>query len=255
VAKCLSGWEWNQNSLGQDPCWVSTILDANCRNQPNYTRPKVGSGQYYIPPKKATAGDLSCDCDTVMYSLVMACSTCQTGIAYGWDLWVKQCDTVLISDYSGVIPKGTAIPHWAYYNVTLLDNQEFDNNKSQSIGRDPEAKPPPLKGSTGSGKKGMSKKTGAIICGAVGGVCLLIMISIGVYLGLRWRRKAKERELRGQWDYPGGYDSQRKTSHRSPTLAMQNPSFSTGPALVSDFAFQPYVPPQAQGQSNPTASY
>jgi len=185
---------------------------------------------------------MECDCDTVMYSLSMACSTCQQGIAYEWERWIKQCNTVMISNYSGDIPQGTAIPHWAFYNVTLLNNHTFDNANAQSIGREPEAKPPQTSAASSS------SKTALIIGGAVGGVVLLIIIPIIVYFGLRWRRRDKERktQAQGQWDHSGGYRDKWNSPQNTPTSATYSQTFSTGPTLVSDLPIQPYTPRMPQ---------
>ena len=32
-----------------------------------YTYPPLNSSQYYIPPREGNPGDLTCDCNTVMY--------------------------------------------------------------------------------------------------------------------------------------------------------------------------------------------
>jgi len=179
----------------------------------------------------------------------MACSTCQGGIAYGWDAWTKQCNTVLISDYSGDIPPGTAIPHWAFYNVTLLANEQFDNINAQTIGRDPEAMQTAPKPSATSRKgKGNSMKTAAIIGGVVGGIVLLVVI-IAAFFGYRWWRRNRKMELQGQWDNTGGYDygNQWKTPPHSPTSANYTPSVSTLPTLSPNRPFQSYFPPPMSG--------
>ena len=88
------------------------------------------------------------------------------------------------------------------------------------------------------------RRAGLRFCGfagAVGGLCLLILISIAAYFGRRWWGNSEEKKQGAHWDYPNGYDSQRKMTPHSPTMARYNPSFSTGPTRVSDFAFQPYV--------------
>lgn len=33
----------------------------------NYTYPILDPGEYYIQPRRAHFGDMTCDCDTVMY--------------------------------------------------------------------------------------------------------------------------------------------------------------------------------------------
>jgi len=249
TAQCPSGWEWNQNSLGQDPCAVATILDSYCRSDPSYTYPKLDPGEWYIPPSTTHGGDLTCDCDTVMYSLTMACSTCQGGIAYGWDLWIQQCNTVLISDYSGYIPQGTVVPRWAFYNVTLLDNEEFDNGNAQNIGRDPEALPDvPTPSATNESTAGAPRNTPAIIGGVVGGVGLLIII-VTVYFGYRWWRKNERMKQQRQWDNQGAYESQWSTSPHSPTSTKYAPSISTLPPLSPNRGFQPRVLPSMPPQT------
>lgn len=248
-AECPSGWEWNQNSLGQDPCTIASLLDANCRGVIVYPYPKLNQSEWYVPPKKTHTGDTTCDCNTVVYSLVMACSTCQGGLSYGWDKWEQECGDVLISDYSGDIPQGTAIPHWAFYNVTLLSKEQFDNTNAQSIGRDPEAMPTPPKSSAGPNFTGQNGKhsgnTAAIVGGVIGGVGGFILISIAVFFGILWWRK-NEKKAQGQWDFPGGYDANLKMPPQSPTTASYAPSISTGPTFVSHPTFQPYASPPHQ---------
>jgi len=244
TAQCLPGWEWNQNSLGQDPCAVATILDSYCRSDPGYTYVKLNASEWYGPPSMTHEGDLACDCDTVMYSLTMACSTCQDGIAYGWDSWIPQCNTVLISDYSGNIPQGTAIPHWAFYNVTLLNNQEFDNLVAESIGRNPEALPNVPTPSVANTSKGAPHNTHAIIGGVVGAIGFLTIVA--ACFGCLWWRKNEERKLRRQWDGE-------KISPYSPTTLRHTSNVSTGPPLASNRPFHSRVPPSipARTQNRP----
>lgn len=184
-------------------------------------------------------------------SLVTTCSLCQGGGIYGWEAWEADCNTVLIAEYSGVIPQGTAIPHWAFYNVTLLDKQQFDVNNAQNIGRDPETLPTPQKtsstgpyptGSTAGAGKDSSRRTAAIIGGVVGGIGGLIIIPVAVYFLYRWRRKVNERRLQRQWDHPAGYDPRWTSPPRSSTVATYNQSLSTKPSVISNQPPQPYVP-------------
>ena len=41
----------------EDPCLLPVV----------YTYPPLNASQYYLPPKKDHSGDLTCDCNTVMY--------------------------------------------------------------------------------------------------------------------------------------------------------------------------------------------
>jgi hypothetical protein len=79
-----------------------------------------------------------------------------------------------------------------------------------------------------------------VTVGVVGGVVLIITVA-AVFFGFRWWRKNKEKKLQEQWDYSGGYDARWKTPPHSPASATYSQSFSTGPTLVSNLPFQPYV--------------
>lgn len=79
------------------------------------------------------------------------------------------------------------------------------------------------------------------IVGVVVGVCLLIIASIVLYFGLGWRNGRKEERLRAQWDNPGRYGSRWDPELQSPTPTTRGPSFSTGPTLVTNLVFQPFV--------------
>lgn len=213
-ATCPTGWEWNQNSLGQDPCAISSQLDAACRGVGSYTIPPLNSTQNYVPPQKDSTADLTCDCDTVMYSLYMACSTCQGGIIYSWAKYIAQCETVYVTQYPHDVPYGTAVPHWAFYDVTTLPNQTYSDSVAMSVGRNPEATAKVLSTATfgtsttrsgskssstsGSGSNptntstngGSGSKTplAAIVGGAVGGV---VLISVAVIAGILISRRKK----------------------------------------------------------------
>ena len=38
-----------------------------CLSPVDYNYPPINSSQYYLPPSSSHAGDLDCDCNTVMY--------------------------------------------------------------------------------------------------------------------------------------------------------------------------------------------
>jgi len=134
-------------------------------------------------PKKDPNGTsgLTCECDTVMYSLYMACSNCQGGSIASWTDWIVNCDNVAVAQYPHDIPPGTAVPHWAYCNVTTLPNQTYSDFVAMALGRDPEAKP-----TSSSGKK---NNTGAIAGGVVGGVMVLLVLALVVAFIIRRRKR------------------------------------------------------------------
>jgi len=87
----------SRNSNGVDPCGISGLLDSACRGQSALSIPptptKSPAHQYlqtavvfgallnetnYVPPQKTSDAALKkCECNTVFYSLVVACSLCQ----------------------------------------------------------------------------------------------------------------------------------------------------------------------------------
>ncbi|KAF9647144.1 hypothetical protein BDM02DRAFT_3129933 [Thelephora ganbajun] len=230
MAQCLSGWEWNRNHLDQDPCTVGSILDAACRGRAEYNYQKLNKTEYYVPPSKNHTGDVTCDCNTMMYR---------------WETWATACDTVYITQYPVDIPQGTAVPRWAFYNVTLLAGEKYDDNNAKNIGRDPEELPKQQNtatkstGPTATGNVNKSSsKTAAIVGGVVGGVGSLIIIPIIVYLGIRCSRRNKNKNPQPQYQYQEGPDGYWKTP---PNSATYNPSVLTGPSLASS-APQPYNP-------------
>ncbi|KAF9790678.1 hypothetical protein BJ322DRAFT_406892 [Thelephora terrestris] len=224
IAQCLSGWEWNRNSLGQDPCAIATMLDANCYGDVNYAYTKVYPGGSYAPLDVARTRGMGCDCNTVMYSLSMACSSCQGGNVYPWDAWAKGCNATSISVYPSGIPRGTAVPHWAFYNVTLLSYGRFNDSVARNIGRDPETNP--------SGTVLASTDTNGtvdVFGAVVAGVLVLLIILVVVFVAFRrWRRK-KDNALRGQRKHPRGYGAQWKFVNLPPT----RPSSISGSGTTS----------------------
>jgi len=56
-----------------------------------------------------------------MYSLFMACTVCQGETVQRWSFWEQNCEAVYVTQYPLDIPAGTAVPHWAYLNVTTTD--------------------------------------------------------------------------------------------------------------------------------------
>jgi len=185
---CPSGWEWNQNSLGQDPCAIVFALEAVYPDNSEY------------------------DCNTVFYSLVQACGWCLNAVVESWPVFTTSigCVTVYVAQYPYTIPAGTRIPHWAFINVvTDLSSEEYSNAAAMQVGRDPEATPEPTTTSSAvgngtrttpavgnpTGTSNSKSNTGAIVGGVVGGVVALIILAIVAIVMLatvlRWRSKTR----------------------------------------------------------------
>lgn len=183
----FTGWEWKKNSFGDSPCTVVSVLQAACRRVGSYpVRPLRGGNDTYYPPQNGTSEDLRCECDTVTYSLFMACSNCQGGEVYSWTEWAAGCSNVYVAQYPHGIPNGTAIPHWAFYDVTTLPNQTYNDTVAMAVGRDPEATYKPSPDSPGPSHK---NKTAAIAGGVVGGVIFIILSLIAVFFFVKRRRQ------------------------------------------------------------------
>jgi len=209
-ASCLPGREWNQNSFGRDPCTIASRLEATCRGVGSYTVPPLdGSGEYYEPPEKSNSLDLKCECNTVTYSLYGACTSCQNGEIISWTTWSTNCSAVNVTQYPYDISPGTAIPRWAFIDVTTLPNQTYSDAVAIAVGRDPEATPSPTSvGSsrtssmltsssapsptrTGVSPNNLKGRFGIIVGSAVGGGVALIILAVVVALVVRRQRRSR----------------------------------------------------------------
>jgi len=146
----------------------------------------------------------------------MACAACQDGYVYSWLTWRQQCDKGFnVTTYPYDIPQGTAIPRWAFYNVTLYPGQTYSDTVAIAIGRDPEesASPtspgaPPTSTSNNSNGRGGKRNIGAIVGGVVGGVVgsialLVVVWRLGRHFGW-WKRTEQTQE---EWPVHRGLTS------------------------------------------------
>jgi len=119
------------NTLGQDPCVVSSYLESVCVGA--FEVPPLPPNANYVPPLPAGAN--SCACNTVFYSMMAACSNCQNGTYVSWSFWSTNCTGISIREYPMDIPTGTKVPNWAYLNVA----DGFDPVAAQNNGDLPES--------------------------------------------------------------------------------------------------------------------
>ncbi|KAI0773762.1 hypothetical protein C8Q74DRAFT_1368319 [Fomes fomentarius] len=134
--KCLDEWGWMSNSRGQSPCLVTAYLYTPCVAA---SKANVGAltdpNTWYLRP----TGIDGCTCNSVVYSMLEACARCQWGSATNLAMlsWVSATllgyiGMLIDSDgresvglvgklYPNPIPPGTAIPAWAFQDVTVQD--------------------------------------------------------------------------------------------------------------------------------------
>ncbi|KAM5540808.1 hypothetical protein V8D89_005452 [Ganoderma adspersum] len=149
-AVCQSGFEWMSNSRGQSPCLVSSWLFTPCSTpSDSYVNP-LPSGYHYATPLNTTASANPCRCNTVLFSTIAACATCQGGQDFivPWFIYSQNCSTIYIQKYPENIPSGTAIPAWAYLEVRV--NNTFDPAAAQAVAAQnlPESSAPPAPSTT-----------------------------------------------------------------------------------------------------------
>ncbi|KAI6132221.1 hypothetical protein EDD16DRAFT_1535435 [Pisolithus croceorrhizus] len=127
-AVCFSEYSWMNNSKNQNPCLVAAYLNGVCFGG-QFTVESLPPGAEYSCPSGNYAN--ACECNTVTYSLMSACATCQNGTHVDWPAWILNCSTSYVG-YPESIPSGTAIPHWAYQDVAPSGN--FNVTLAKAVG-------------------------------------------------------------------------------------------------------------------------
>jgi len=194
-ATCQPEYNWMTNSKGQNPCLVASYLQGACNNG-DWGVVELPPGTHYTGPTQDEVN--ACQCSTVTYSMISACGICQNGTAEGWTTWSTNCSTLYVTQFTDNIPPGTAVPAWAYLNVTIEDEfnpiaaeAEAETNLPESTGTSaPTASAssspigPP---SSGSNK---SSNAGAIAGGVVGGLVGLGLVAGVIAICLVRQRRA-----------------------------------------------------------------
>ncbi|KAM5540811.1 hypothetical protein V8D89_005455 [Ganoderma adspersum] len=220
-ATCNSGFEWMFNSRNQNPCLVSSWLFTPCSSPSDSFVFPLTPGFHYNTPLNSSDSATPCRCNTVLFSTIAACATCQGGEddIVPWILYSQNCSSVFIQTYPENIPSGTAIPAWAYLDVRV--NGTFDPTAAEAVAAQnlPEStalpapsqtlsastnnhgSPSTVRGGTissaptaaGDNSSSGSKRTnaGAIAGGVVGGLAGVALIAAAVFvLRKRSRRSA-----------------------------------------------------------------
>ncbi|KAI9067633.1 hypothetical protein FKP32DRAFT_1620132 [Trametes sanguinea] len=232
-AFCETGYSWMENSKGQSPCLVASYLLTPCSTTAASWVFPLTPGYHYNTPTNSPTSATPCRCNSVFYSAISACATCQGEqlAVVPWTLYAENCTTVYVSKYPDDIPSGTSVPAWAYIDVSkegtfdpnaaqalalsdVPDSTAPSNGPTSSIGLNtspPDATPTgidsPEPTSDGSNSTSSSKKSvniGTIVGGVVGGVVGLLAIGLTIFFALRHKRNAARNAPTGPLDLTAG---------------------------------------------------
>ncbi|KAI0321648.1 hypothetical protein OF83DRAFT_1168284 [Amylostereum chailletii] len=201
---------WSFNSLEQPPCIIAAYVLGVCHSGGNFTIPSLAQSSSYQGPTEVSGPEQEnpCTCNSVAYSLVSACASCQGQNWISWQAWTVNCTSnapVLGRIPSGLnVPDATRIPHWALQNVTTTGT--WNLQEAQAAGDGPELGPSSNSTSPGGGGGGGGgSNAGAIAGGVVGGVVgAALLAGLAAWFILRRRRlqhTAPSQEHMAQTDY------------------------------------------------------
>lgn len=78
----------------------------------------TGGGATYRAPSSISANP--CLCNTVYYSVIMACSWCQYSDIVSWSNWIINCPaSYSTKSFPYAVPLGTVVPPWADIDPTV----------------------------------------------------------------------------------------------------------------------------------------
>ncbi|KAF7363632.1 hypothetical protein MSAN_01020300 [Mycena sanguinolenta] len=189
-ATCNPSFAWASNSLRQSPCLVAAYLGSVCDDGLFFVPALDNSLSFYQGPTVAQAN--SCGCSSAFYSLLGACAQCQSAQVLSWSAFSENCTTTYSQIYPDNIPTGTAVPHWAYQNVTggtfnsTLAQLNLNAPESTANSQPTSATLPPGSSNTSSPKK---SKAGPIAGGVVGGVVFICLVCIAAFWFIRRRHR------------------------------------------------------------------
>ncbi|KAG9015012.1 hypothetical protein FRB94_007084 [Tulasnella sp. JGI-2019a] len=274
-AVCATNHTYLYNQGGQSPCLITAYLENACAPVGgNWNVGALGPNQNYVGPY--VEGANYCSCSSVVYSMISACAACQNDLWIPWSTWSTNCTTNIttIGQWPLDIPVGTEIPAWAYQNVTLHDTFVLANAQA-TTGIGPEStyygtptasinphsssstaaaatapitaniNPNPTQVSTTSG--GSKTPVGPIVGGVIGGIAVLFLAGVLIYLILRNKKRGaanSEMPLVDQQSHagmtedsslPAGYG----VSYPSPTSGLTSPQKLYDPADPSTFPGTP----------------
>lgn len=164
---CKEDFNWSYNDLRQSPCLVAAFLAQQCSPNTSYNVPALTGGQMYLPPTEQAN---PCQCSSVYYSLLSACSQCQQSALDSFTTWTGNCPSGNISmeTYPMATPNGTHIPPWAF--LPLLDGS-FDLKAA---------------GKNATGNAYFGQNPGELSTGAIVGLTIGCIIALALFLAALW---------------------------------------------------------------------
>ncbi|TEB30503.1 hypothetical protein FA13DRAFT_1733820 [Coprinellus micaceus] len=140
---------WTYNSLNQSPCVVGSALGSVCHASGQFSIPPLPPRAHYVGPWARPTEATPCRCSTVFYSLLSACAYCQASDFIGWSDYSANCTTVYSGVFPRAIPRGIAVPAWAYMDVNATDffnpllAEAYGGTESGSVPSSTASPPPP----------------------------------------------------------------------------------------------------------------
>lgn len=162
---------------------------------PVYDMPELLQNQHYSGPSLDAANQ--CECSSVTYSMVGGCSACQGVEIVSWSSWSEDCITNFTGSFPKNIPVDTAVPGWAFDDLT---DKTFDAGVAlqetslpeSTATHDPSTETSSSVSSTSRGEQETftvapaanksSRNVGAIAGGVVGGVIGLVLLCLLIAL-------------------------------------------------------------------------
>ncbi|KAI0812734.1 hypothetical protein BC629DRAFT_961396 [Irpex lacteus] len=195
---CPSEYGWMTNSKWQNPCLVAAYLQSVCDSDPAISGVQtLPPGHHYILRAPNAS---NCTCNTVLYSMLSACTICQAQEYLPWSGWSENCTYKFVGNYPKPIPQGTAVPAWAYENVTLLDT--FNITTAERIAREnhtdstalptPTAVSSPNDASPTQISTTKRNKLTPILSGVFGALILILVAAATTFL---WKRQRKIKRI------------------------------------------------------------
>ncbi|KAI0824609.1 hypothetical protein BC628DRAFT_1376975 [Trametes gibbosa] len=281
TAICQTGFSWMFNSLNQSPCLLSSYLLLPCTSASTAFVFPLTAGEHYNLPTNSSISATPCRCNTVFYSTISACATCQGQEIYlpTWSDYSEFCPDPDISAYPEDISTGTAVPAWAYIDVRTLD--KFTSIQAQAVANEglpestaPSSGPTATGGTTSAHVSGSaigapqstttsngngnnngndsgnnntatkkSNNIGPIVGGVVGGVVGLLAITLAIWYCVRRQRNAARNAPTGPLDLTAGEYGQ---------YAEKSGDFSQGGQGIPMPIASPLASPKVYNPDDPT---